>query len=238
MILRKFMKHVTEQNWYAVGLDVLVVITGIFLGLQVTEWNDQRKQHEEGLYHLETLLTFVEKDIVDNAALQETSKEHMTNTFKAWGILLKYAPEEADLAAYSKNHMSAFYLWGPKNKPTALRRIIDGGKLDLIKSRDIQRAILDFESIYDEAIYQTNTSYSYSREITLTLMNNIKYSDRGIKLSIDQLRESEPIKSSLRAKAIMQRIQLDTLGGIQQANKILQKKLQDYISVRKNTPAS
>lgn len=43
MILRRFMKHVTDQNWFAVGLDVLVVITGIFVGLQVTDWNQARK---------------------------------------------------------------------------------------------------------------------------------------------------------------------------------------------------
>ncbi len=33
MILRRFMTHVTEQNWFAVGLDAIVVITGIFLGM-------------------------------------------------------------------------------------------------------------------------------------------------------------------------------------------------------------
>jgi hypothetical protein len=42
------MKHVTDQNWFAVGLDVLVVITGIFLGMQVTEWNDNRKDRIDG----------------------------------------------------------------------------------------------------------------------------------------------------------------------------------------------
>jgi hypothetical protein len=31
------MQHIQDQNWFAVGLDVLVVITGIFLGMQVTE---------------------------------------------------------------------------------------------------------------------------------------------------------------------------------------------------------
>ncbi len=34
MILRRLIKHVGDQNWVAVGLDVLVVITGIFIGLQ------------------------------------------------------------------------------------------------------------------------------------------------------------------------------------------------------------
>ena len=42
MILRRFMQHLKEHNWFAVGLDVIVVIVGIFLGMQVTEWNDER----------------------------------------------------------------------------------------------------------------------------------------------------------------------------------------------------
>jgi len=36
------MQHVKEQNWFAVGLDVIVVIVGIFLGLQVQEWYEAR----------------------------------------------------------------------------------------------------------------------------------------------------------------------------------------------------
>ena len=46
MILRRFMKHVSNQNWFAVWLDVIVVITGIFLGMQVTEWNEVRKEKQ------------------------------------------------------------------------------------------------------------------------------------------------------------------------------------------------
>jgi hypothetical protein len=50
------MKHVTDQNWFGVALDVLVVITGIFLGMQVTEWNesnsllDTNKRHGSKQY--------------------------------------------------------------------------------------------------------------------------------------------------------------------------------------------
>ena len=49
MILRRFTKHVTDQNWFAVGLDVIVVIVGIFLGTQVTaqfEYNKERVQEK------------------------------------------------------------------------------------------------------------------------------------------------------------------------------------------------
>jgi hypothetical protein len=55
MILRRFTKHVTEQNWFAVGLDVIVVVLGIFLGMQLTEWNEDRKVKAEWRSTLESL---------------------------------------------------------------------------------------------------------------------------------------------------------------------------------------
>jgi len=48
MILRRFTEHLKEQNWFAVGLEVIVVIVGIFLGMQVTDWNENRKDHNDG----------------------------------------------------------------------------------------------------------------------------------------------------------------------------------------------
>ncbi|MCI5045016.1 MAG: hypothetical protein MRY72_09990 [Aquisalinus sp.] len=42
MLLRRVMDHVTDQNWLAVGIDFLIVVSGVFIGLQVSEWNDNR----------------------------------------------------------------------------------------------------------------------------------------------------------------------------------------------------
>ncbi len=43
MILRSITKHVRDQNWLAVGLDFLIVIIGVFIGIQVANWNDERR---------------------------------------------------------------------------------------------------------------------------------------------------------------------------------------------------
>jgi len=62
MILRRFTEHIKEQNWFAVGLDVIVVIVGIFLGMQVTDWNDKRNLQTEILIGLEAF----EKELVSD----------------------------------------------------------------------------------------------------------------------------------------------------------------------------
>ena len=46
MLLRRFMQHFKDQNWFAVGLDIIVVIVGIFLGMQVQQWYEERTEKE------------------------------------------------------------------------------------------------------------------------------------------------------------------------------------------------
>jgi len=43
VLLRRVMDHVRDQNWVAVFLDFLIVVVGIFVGLQVTAWNESRQ---------------------------------------------------------------------------------------------------------------------------------------------------------------------------------------------------
>ena len=65
MLLRRFTQHIKEQNWFAVGLDVLVVIVGIFLGMQVTEWNDAINDRDVEQVYLKRLMADAENNEID-----------------------------------------------------------------------------------------------------------------------------------------------------------------------------
>ena len=40
MILRRITSHLKDQNWFAVCLDLSIVV-GVFIGIQVANWNIQ-----------------------------------------------------------------------------------------------------------------------------------------------------------------------------------------------------
>ncbi|WP_412061319.1 hypothetical protein [Rubrivirga sp. IMCC45206] len=42
MILRRLTQHVRDQNWTAVAIDFVIVVVGVFLGIQVSNWNGER----------------------------------------------------------------------------------------------------------------------------------------------------------------------------------------------------
>ena len=43
MLLRRISKHVKDENWFAVVLDFVIVVSGVFIGLQLGNWNDARQ---------------------------------------------------------------------------------------------------------------------------------------------------------------------------------------------------
>lgn len=55
MLLRRITKHVKDQNWFAVGIDFFIVVVGVFIGIQVANWNTARIDRAEESAFLQTL---------------------------------------------------------------------------------------------------------------------------------------------------------------------------------------
>lgn len=47
MILRHITQHVKDQNWFAVGIDFFIVVVGILIAFQITNWSEQRQAYTE-----------------------------------------------------------------------------------------------------------------------------------------------------------------------------------------------
>ena len=42
MVIRRIREHVATHDWFAVAVDVGIVVLGVFLGTQVSNWNEAR----------------------------------------------------------------------------------------------------------------------------------------------------------------------------------------------------
>ncbi len=63
MILRRLADAITKQNWFTVVLEVLIVVVGIFIGLQVDDWNEQRKDRARAEAYLGRIAADLETDV-------------------------------------------------------------------------------------------------------------------------------------------------------------------------------
>ncbi|HET9810701.1 MAG TPA: hypothetical protein VFP53_03270 [Sphingomicrobium sp.] len=56
MAIRRFREHVADHNWFAVMVDVGIVVLGVFLGLQVSNWNQARIEAAQARDYRERLI--------------------------------------------------------------------------------------------------------------------------------------------------------------------------------------
>jgi len=75
MILHNLAEGIRGHNWSTVLIEVTVVVVGIFLGLQVDDWNEQRKENSLERDYIERLEAEVDANIaVYEAAIRRAEK--------------------------------------------------------------------------------------------------------------------------------------------------------------------
>jgi len=57
MHLRRIREHMTAYNWFAVCVELFIVVLGVFLGMQVSNWNQERTVDQQAAKFAERLKT-------------------------------------------------------------------------------------------------------------------------------------------------------------------------------------
>ena len=63
MILRRVIQHVKKQEWTAIWIDLVIVVVGVFIGIQVANWNEDRASRNAEARHLEEIAEDLRADI-------------------------------------------------------------------------------------------------------------------------------------------------------------------------------
>jgi hypothetical protein len=63
MILRRVIQHVKKQEWTAIWIDLVIVVVGVFIGIQVANWNDERRDLIREKAYLEDVAAELDKSI-------------------------------------------------------------------------------------------------------------------------------------------------------------------------------
>jgi hypothetical protein len=69
MLLRRMTEHVRAQNWTAIVLDFVIVVVGVFIGIQVSNWNQTRADQRRGQEYSERLAGDLERDLAGRRGL-------------------------------------------------------------------------------------------------------------------------------------------------------------------------
>jgi len=87
VILRRLSRSARRQDWFAVALELVVVVVGIFLGLQVTEWNERRELREGEFQYLARLAEDVSAMRTSIGAILERGEGRREATLRVFRAL-------------------------------------------------------------------------------------------------------------------------------------------------------
>lgn len=151
MLLRRFIEHVRTQNWFAVGLDVCVVIVGIFLGMQVTEWNENRKTAEtSGFIHQKLIEDFT--TIKEQAEFRVSFHQERTEDLQ---YLLKVIRREANEPLNFDRLEDALTTgdvnWENPRHSVVWSSLVANDQMDLIANEALRQALAEYERGLAEA---------------------------------------------------------------------------------------
>jgi hypothetical protein len=151
MILRRITEHVRAQNWLAVGIDFVIVVVGVFAGIQVSNWNEARQGAEQQQRYVERLAA-------DFRSIQQRIDRHFT-TFE--GILdgadyilqllrlseaefREFAVDEPRLkdAAASLDHMRI-----PPGSSATYLEMISAGQLSALRNPVLRDKLAEYERL-------------------------------------------------------------------------------------------
>jgi hypothetical protein len=87
MIPRRVGEHVKAHNWFAVAIDFVIVVLGVFVGIQVSNWNAARIDRTKAHAYLERIRDDLDADIAGYA-----------DRLDFWGKVSNYGARGVDYA--------------------------------------------------------------------------------------------------------------------------------------------
>ena len=139
MFLRRIIEHLKTQNWTAVGLELGIVIVGVFIGTQVSNWNQERIERRE----TQRLLLELRPALRSFADFFDTAKDYYATTraysntaFAGWRGDPAVSDEQFVIAAYQA---SQIYTFGVNGENWA--SIFGGDRMLDIDNAEVRRGL-------------------------------------------------------------------------------------------------
>lgn len=152
MILRRITKHVENQNWFAVGIDFFIVVVGVFIGLQVANWNEARQERLSETKYLERFADEIELTIANIEDERAFTLGAMTKIEAFTRQLYAEGTSDDALIKGTNGFLSegAFFANFRPNR-TTFDDLVSTGNVGVIKDRDIRTGLVRLHVSYDEA---------------------------------------------------------------------------------------
>ncbi len=188
MIPRRIKEHIKAQNWFAVGIDFFIVVVGILLAFQITEWAEARSDRAREAQIIGDLLADLDIDRSQYAnaiAFDEYRVSAANASLTGAGLppidfdwarsstdVVDYAFDVSTLSSFPADRIER--LWSdvvlgfhPTPSTSTYDTMVGAGDIKIIRDREIVREIQNYHNNAQAVITQN--------EKLLSIRENVMY---------------------------------------------------------------
>ena len=213
MILQRLTNAVRNQDWFTVVIETLIVVFGVFMGIQVANWNADRLERVQERDYLLRL----HADFVESINGQARDLNFLGRQLSDHGVILKSLDacrvNTEDEIAFQRGINTLGYI----NPPRIFRRTVDeivaAGDTDIIRNKAIKDRLSAIIALVEwrgnnsttESVARTTEHYRFIVEEQVRYDLTRKYPDQfvgefvGIDFDIQALCESPHIARAVSA---------------------------------------
>lgn len=144
LLLRRISGHIKAQNWFAVAAEFLIVVSGVFLGIQVSNWNaeyQERQDERQILKRLsdetEVLIAAVQKEKAD---LRQKTDVLIDAQPVIYSVEAARPLSDAECEAVALSHI---YRLGSDELPI-LNELIGTGRFDRLRDDGVKQMLSQY----------------------------------------------------------------------------------------------
>ncbi|HPF22657.1 MAG TPA: DUF6090 family protein [Hyphomonas sp.] len=130
MLLQRVAKHLRDQNWLAVAIDFLIVVFGVLLANQITNWNEARQDRIRASVFSESLKRELRAELGYANALIAYNRSTLSAGRLAYASL-SGMQETDDETLLINAYRASQYNWYERRR-AAFDQIVSSGSLSLI----------------------------------------------------------------------------------------------------------
>ena len=169
----RLMEHVRRLEWTAIGIELGIVIVGVFVGMQVSNWNVEREARQRGALFAERLRADLREEAWYYQLQIEYSRDVLANAERAVNALSGRAIESNEALLVSAYRATQY-------KQKARRRatydeLVSTGTLGLIESQTLRNTALqvyNFPTL--ENVAREGMQSRYREAFRMTLPNDVQ----------------------------------------------------------------
>lgn len=209
MILARISKAIREQNWFAVALEFIIVILGVVIGFQVTEW----RASEDARATEQAYLRRLHEDMLQSRTNLEQelaqAREWNTNTRSTLNALLAGNPEGLENGGFELISATWLALGSPQR--ATLNELLYGGQMHLVRDPVLREQIAKTDaeltrlSDYLELVVQGLTPHGYQIQ---SVLRPVASEDFLVSYEFDELAQNDAFLNSLGHAVRMTEINL------------------------------